>query len=76
MRIFFNDRPVELELSGWGDNGDDITIESAIYLDDSSEVSDEDINVISDHFAEEIHTEQYINMASRAYDDWKNAYDR
>jgi hypothetical protein len=76
MIIMFNERQVEIDLSGWGDNGDDITIESAIYTDTGEAVEDKDIDTIYCDFADEIHAEQYINMVSQAYDDWKNTYDR
>ena len=76
MVIMFNERQVELELTGWGDNGDGIEIASAVYTDTGEDVSDDDVNTIFDHWADEIYTEQYINCAARAYDDWKNQYDR
>lgn len=76
MIIMFNERQVELELTGWGDNGDGIEISDATYTDTGEKVSDDDVNTIFDNWADEIYTEQYINMASQAYDDWKNQYDR
>jgi hypothetical protein len=76
MIIRFNEREVELEISGWGDNGDGIVIDSAVYLDTGEAVEDSDIDTIDRQYAEEIHYYQYENLAGQAYDDWKNTYDR
>lgn len=62
----------ELEITVYGKYDDDIQIDDAVYLDNDEEVSDEDIEYITKHYADEIYQEWIENKSSEAYDRYKD----
>ena len=64
MILLHNNREIEIQV--YGRYADDLTVESAQYLDGNDEVSDEVVDEIMNSYADEIYIDWYESRMAEA----------